>query len=57
MFLDQIQAKMINIKEGNNSKQYWAPYFLNLEKKKEKWKKAAEKELTLYEFLKRNIYK
>jgi tryptophan halogenase len=57
MFLDQIQAKMINIKEGNNAKQYWAPYFLNLEKKKEKWKKAAEKELTLYEFLKRNIYK
>jgi tryptophan halogenase len=57
MFLDQIQAKMINIKEGNNAKQYWAPYFLNLEKKKERWKKAAEKELTLYEFLKRNIYK
>jgi hypothetical protein len=25
--------------------------------KKNKWKKAAEKELTMYEYLKKNIYK
>jgi hypothetical protein len=57
MFLDRIHARMVTIQQGDNPKQYLAPFFVNLERKKQRWNQAAEKELTLYEFLKRNIYK
>jgi len=30
---------------------------MKFELKKDRWKKAAEKELTMYEYLKKNIYK
>jgi hypothetical protein len=55
--IDDVDQRVYEIKDQEDYKRFWTPWFVELEKKKHLWKLAAEKELTLYEFLKRNIYK
>ena len=55
--VDSVDVELNRIKDGIDYKKFWAPRFAKLEQNKQRWKKAAEKELSLYEFLKRNIYK
>lgn len=52
--VDQIQHEWY---EGIDHSKLWAPTFTLLDLRKEKWRKAAQKELSLYEYLKKNIYR
>jgi tryptophan halogenase len=55
--LDHVDVEINKIQDGIDYKKFWAPWFSNLELNKHRWKKVAETELTLYEYMKKYIYK
>jgi hypothetical protein len=54
---DRVDQILHEFYDQVDHRKFWAPYFSLLESRKEKWKRAAEKEMTLYQYLKTNIYK
>jgi len=54
--IDKVDQEFVKIRGEKDQTEFWAPYFVNLEKNRERWKKAAESELTLYQHLKKYIY-
>ena len=50
--LDRIHAQLGGIQDNIEYKKYWAPFFAKMEQRKYRWKLAADRELSLYEFLK-----
>lgn len=55
--IDEIDQKVYEIKDAEDYRRFWVPYFVKLEQKKQAWDVAAENELTLYEYMKKYIYK
>jgi hypothetical protein len=55
--VDTIDVEISKIKHGIDYQKFWAPWFAKLEQNKQRWKRAAEKELTMHDYLKRFIYK
>jgi tryptophan halogenase len=55
--LDQVDQKLHEFYDGIDHKKEWLPQFIEFDLRKHKWTKAAESELSLYQYLKKNIYK
>jgi tryptophan halogenase len=54
---DKVDQMLHEFYDNVDHKKFWAPFFTLLETRKNKWRRAAEKELSLFQFLKNNIYK
>jgi len=54
--LDNLHVKLAEIETNTNLKSLLIPYFVRLETNRERWKKQAEVEPTLFEYLKKNIH-
>jgi hypothetical protein len=48
----------MTIRQGRigNQRDTLTPFFVKMEMNKQRWQRQAEKELSLFEYLKRNIY-
>lgn len=57
LLIDKLNIRNIEFADKISIKDYMAPFFTQVEQKKHIWWKAAEKEPTLYQFLKNNIHK
>ena len=55
--LDQVDQKLHEFYDGIDHKKEWLPQFIEFDLRKHKWNRAAESELSLYQYLKKNIYK
>jgi tryptophan halogenase len=54
--LDQVDQKLHEFYDGVNHKQLWLPQFIEFDIRKHKWNLAAERELSLFQYLKKYIY-
>jgi tryptophan halogenase len=55
--LDQVDQKLHEFYDGIDHKKEWLPQFLEFDRRKHSWSQAADRELTLYQHLKKYIYK
>jgi hypothetical protein len=54
--LDQVDQKLHEFYDGVDHKQLWLPQFIEFDIRKHKWALAAERELSLFQYLKKYIY-
>jgi hypothetical protein len=53
--IDEIDMAIRQGRVGNQ-RDALTPFFVKMEMNKQRWQRQAEKELSLFEYLKRNIY-
>lgn len=54
--MDEIDQRLYELEKKDGDRNFWRSIFCNLEENRERWKFQARKELSLYEYLRRNIY-